>query len=87
MQSKLKTMNDKELEDYLETHFEMVRHILETEDVKGTPSYEVSEVNGFGGLYQLAKEWTDEFQNKYKDTVWGAELDFNDTLEEFLKSK
>ena len=76
-----------ELEDYLEVHFDIVRHITETEDTDGTPANEVSETQGFGGLYQLAKEWTDEFQSKYKDTIWGQELAYSETLEEFLTSK
>ncbi len=77
-----------DLTAYLETHFEIVQFITRKENessdniVKRTASD-----SGTGGLYELAKKWTDEFEAKYKDTLWGEELDFFDTIEEFLEGK
>lgn len=39
---------------------------------------------GTGGLYELAKEWTDKFTEQYKDVAWGEEIEYYDTIEEFL---
>ena len=42
---------------------------------------------GTGGIYELAKEWTDEFEKVHKDTSWGDEDVFSDTIEEWLTEK
>jgi len=42
---------------------------------------------GLSGLYGLAEELTDEFELKYKGVAWGLELEYYDTIEEFLNEK
>ena len=78
-----------ELEEYLETHYEVVseiERIHQSDEPYGRIS-RVLEEQGFGGLYLLAKELTDLFHSKYKDVEWGLELDWFDTLEMFLKEE
>jgi hypothetical protein len=72
---------------WMETHHEVVAFITiqQHECRKGTPIYHRHESQGTGGLYELAEEWTDEFENTYKDTDWDGE--FFDTIEEFLQEK
>jgi hypothetical protein len=76
-------------EDYLETYFDVVEFI--TEHLRGwegkdnwSTILKKHEVQGKGGMYLLAKQWTDDFIEKYKNEVWSETLDYNDTLEEFL---
>jgi hypothetical protein len=80
------------LEDYLETHYDIVEFITEQlqEYVGGYNWSNILkryEEQGSGGMYLLAKEWCDEFTEKYKDVVWGEELEYYETLEEFLNLK
>lgn len=42
---------------------------------------------GRAGLYDLAQEWSREFELKYKYVEWGVELIWLDTVEEFFKTK
>lgn len=83
----MKTFN----EDYLETYFEVVVFIktaLENYDDNDLDLVcGVAHHKGRGGVYELAEEWTTEFQNKYNEIVWGEDLEFYDTLEEFLHNK
>lgn len=79
--------------DYLEAYFDTVQFITDCLDqvdysdittVVCRRNYE----QGSGGMYELAKEWTDEFTEKYKDVVWGEDdLEYYDTIEEFLTNK
>lgn len=74
-------------EDYLETHFEMVKAIIEEDQLDNLCGlvYERRRDYGYGGLYELAKELTDEFQEKHKGRVWDG--DFADEIESFLNEK
>jgi hypothetical protein len=87
---KLKTMKTFD-QDYLETYFEVVEFIqdrishYDEQDLDAVGNAEFHK--GRGGLYELAEEWTTEFQTKYHEVVWGEELEFYDTLEEFLTKK
>lgn len=75
-----------ELESWAETHHEIVVAIHESNNSE-TPSKLVEarqESQGTGGLYMLAIELTNSFESKYKDVSWGDELDWHDTLEEFI---
>ena len=74
-------------EDYLETHFEIVKAIVEQEQLENCCGivYERRRDYGYGGLYELAKELTDEFQEKFKDHQWDG--DFADEIESFLEEK
>ena len=75
--------------DYLEAYYEVVKFIeYQLENYVDTVVYKKMNHKGTGGLYELAKEWTDEFTEKYKDVVWGeGDLEYYDTIEEFLTNK
>lgn len=78
------------MESYLETHFEVVEAItLNMLDPTRMPLVleRTQHDYGKGGLYALAKVWTDEFEEKYKDILWGDELDFFETIQHFLDEK
>lgn len=82
----------KNLDDYLETYFDIVAYITDH-----LTAYECDdawsiilkryEEQGRGGMYELAKEWTDIFMRDYKDINWGDELEYYDTIETFLNDK
>lgn len=68
---------------WTETHHEVVRAIALADN--GCTSVVVSSVAGMkgtGGLYELAEELTDKFEELHKDTEWDGE--FFDVVEEFL---
>jgi len=78
--------------DYLETYFEVVREItqvLDSEDVNNDESENriilEQRSKGIGRMYELAEEWTNEFQTIHKGREWDGE--WFDTLEEFLRLK
>jgi len=89
----LKSENAKlkeDMESYLETHFEIVQAItLAMIDPTSMPMVlERTQADyGRGGLYALAKVWTDEFEEKYKDIVWGEDMEYFDVIESFLDEK
>lgn len=69
----------KDLESYLETHYDIVEYITREVDNYYEMTTKVSEVHqtqGMGGLYLLAKYWADEFTEKYKDILWGEDLEY-----------
>lgn len=74
---------------WYETYFEMVEHIVTTLHYSGTVSQKREEEQGIGGLYELAKEMTDKFEEQYKGTEWGKDDDtqFFDHIETFLKKE
>lgn len=82
-------MKTLELEEYLETHYEVVLEIerIHNSDEPYGIVLKVLEEKGSGGLYQLAEELTNKFHAKHKDIEWGIELDWLDTLEKFLKEE
>lgn len=43
--------------------------------------------NGIRNLSWLTLKLTDEFEEQYKEIQWGVELEYFDTIEEFLKEK
>lgn len=74
-------------EDYLETYYEMVQAIT-IEHMKDEPQGIVKDrhdAQGHGGLYELAKELTDEFQEKHNGRLWDG--DFFDEIQSFLNEK
>ena len=74
-------------ESWLETYFEVVSFITlqyERESVTSKVA-ELYERNGSGGMYELAKELTDEFELLNKGRVWDGE--FFEELESFLMQK
>ena len=88
--SAVKTKKE-DLNDYLEAHFDVVQFITDCLDIDFDNFTNVISKRHFeqgsGGMYELAKEWTDEFTEKYKDVAWGEELEYYDTIEEFLTNK
>jgi len=85
--------NDLNELSFLETHFEVSAFIgLKIAEWNGDEENidKVNEVyceQGRGGVYELAEDWTTEFENKYKDVVWGEEADYFDTIDNFLNNK
>lgn len=74
-------------DDYLETYYEMVQAIT-IEHMKDEPQGIVKDrhdAQGHGGLYELAKELTDEFQEKHNGRLWDG--DFFDEIQSFLNEK
>lgn len=70
-----------------ETHFEVVQAIT-IEHVKDEPQGVVKqrhEAKGHGGLYELAEELTNEFEELNKGREWDGE--FFDEIGEFLTEK
>lgn len=70
-----------------ETHFEVVDFIttIRVQDTLTGVIAERQESQGTGGLYELAEEWTDEFEILNKGREWDGE--FFDEIEEFCKNK
>lgn len=73
------------LTSYLETHFEVVSHLKIGVEQEGSALAEYYQKTGTGGLYELAKEYTDEFEQKNKGREWDGE--FFDEIEAFVKEK
>lgn len=71
--------------EYLETHFEVVSAIVRQLDNEKSTSYHIRETQGLGGLYELAEELTDEFQEKYENYEFDG--DFLDLIDLFLKDR
>jgi type VI protein secretion system component Hcp len=72
-------------DNWHETHYEIVAYLTETLDNEELMSSKTQSTQGQGGLYELAKSLTDEFELKYKGVDWDG--DFYDTLDEFLRNK
>lgn len=67
-----------------ETHFEVVTEI-NLQIIENRPCkriYETLEKIGHGGLYELAKELTDKFEEKHKGVEWNG--DWFDAVQDFL---
>lgn len=75
-------------DDWHETHYQMVSAI-EREMSKTEPTGRVNDVHlaeGHGGLFTLAKELTDEFEQQYIRQDW-IDKEWWDTIDEFIKKK
>lgn len=68
---------------YLETYYEVVSYLTLTEK-EGT-EYNARTEYGTGGMYDLARELTDEFEKLHENRSWDGE--FFDEIEEFLDDK
>lgn len=73
--------------DWIETHYEVVAFIegIMRHDEPWGVVAEREDTQGHGGLYELSVEWTDAFQETYKDREWDGE--FFDEIEKFLTDK
>jgi len=72
--------------DYLETHY-VISVFIDKHQDEIQSLLDVQFDSGTGGLWDKAESLTNEFQSKYDGTAWGEELDWHDTLDEFLKEK
>lgn len=68
-----------------ETHFEIVRFIIQNDGNGGIIEF-TANMGGIGALYELAEEWTDEFE---KNTMYRIDWDgeFFDEVEAFCVNK
>lgn len=74
------------MEDYLETHFEVVAELMyQLEEIELPELVEIYEQKGRGGLWDLAKNITDEFETTHKDREWDGE--WMDKLHKFIYNK
>lgn len=75
---------------FLETYYEVVtfinRHLTWVCEEEST-IIERYRQQGHGEMYELAQEWTEQFEEKYEGEIWGETLEFYDVLEEFLREK
>jgi hypothetical protein len=74
-----------ELISWQETHYEVVAGIISRIDIEGTIPNAVQKGKGTGGLYELAKDLTDEFETINAGRQWDGE--FFDVIEKFLHKK
>jgi hypothetical protein len=78
-----------DFESWQETHFEIVSAITlaleKDEDEQPIKLQKISETQGIGGLYELAKELTNEFEKLHEGRVWDGE--FIDEMEKFINEK
>ena len=75
---------ERDFQSWQETHFEIVSAIVLNIE-KSKRVKEVSETQGTGGLYELAEELTDKFEEKYKDKEWDGE--YFCIIEEFIEEE
>lgn len=69
-------------DNWQETHFEIVAYLMDTKEIEGEPASIRFAGQGRGGLYEMAEEMTDAFEESNKDTIWDGE--FFDTLSQWL---
>ena len=71
-----------------ETHYEIVAAItyeVAHDNINDNLIYKTLREKGHGGLYELANDLTDEFENLHKGCEWDGE--FFETIENFLDEK
>jgi hypothetical protein len=74
---------------WMETHHEIVSKIAREMihvNIKSNVIHERFKKQGTGGLYELAEELTNKFENQYKDETW-EENDWFDTMSKFLNKE
>lgn len=70
--------------DFLETYYEVVLELERMLDIEGSFAERHSLEYGRGGMWELAKNITEEFQEKYKTLLWGSDIYFSEELENFI---
>lgn len=77
-------MTEEELEEYLKTHYEVVKNL--EYGLNGTYSnaklISYYEKHGIGGIWELAKSITDDFQFIHRNREWDGE--WLDELEKYV---
>ncbi len=71
-------------ESWHESHFEFVEIIVQSLDVEGSYPNEVHNIMGTGGLYELARDMTNQFEELHAGKSWDGE--FFDEVENFAIS-
>jgi hypothetical protein len=73
-------------DSWQETHFDVVSNIADaiSEDGENVVT-NTAETKGHGGLYELAEDWTNEFELINKGADWDGE--YTDQLDTFISSK
>jgi hypothetical protein len=73
---------------WMETHHEVVA-FFERRDTfdEGGIIQEIADSQGTVGLYELAREWTDEFERLNKGRKWDVDGDFFDEIKKFCEQK
>jgi hypothetical protein len=69
----------------LETYYEVSTFIERKADEECGVAYDTICSQGRGGLYTLAKMWTDEFEQLHIDRQWDGE--WLEVLDEFINNK
>jgi hypothetical protein len=69
-------------DSWMETHHEIVSAIALQAEIEGTITYQRMENQGIGGLYELGKELTNQFEKRYPSIEWDG--NYFDNLESFL---
>jgi hypothetical protein len=70
---------------WMETHFEMVEHLTLTSEDEDSIGYKRREEQGLGGVYELAEELTDEFEQAHIGVKWDG--DYLDAIANFIHEK
>lgn len=76
-------MTREELLDWAETHHVIVEAIVEAGEESNVINI-TREIQGMGGIWFLGIELTNKFQDLHKDTIWGEDVDWFDTINEFI---
>lgn len=72
-------------ESWHETHFEVVDAIFTQLNNPYSRASHVQDTMGRGGLYELAQELTDKFEQQFADAQWDG--NFFDELDSFLENE
>ena len=73
--------------EWAEVHYQIVEFItLELEKTYDNPINQLYSTTGRGGVWELAFDWTNEFQAIYGEVPW-IEDSWWDTLEGFINKK
>jgi hypothetical protein len=85
---KLSEMINQEIDELLETHYQFAIRIDEwNADTMPEPILKLFEQGGTGFLMAFARDCAESFQERHRDTLWGVEADWYDTIDSFLDEK
>lgn len=78
-------MNNEELTIYLETHYEVVSALEQAKSLSFDSNNNLIRYydnHGMGGMWELAKSITDDFETLYRGKEWDGE--WLETLEDYI---
>lgn len=82
-------MNKQERASWAETHYEIITGIEYLRDLPESQQPNLIKDTetqlGRGGFWELAFDWTEEFEAKHKDRPWDGE--FFDEIDDFINKK